>query len=52
MNNVVYGRTKEKLRNRIDVRLVSKKKRYLKWTSKQSYVSHIFDNDLAAIPKS
>ena len=51
MNNVVYGRTKENLRNRIDVRLVSKKKDYLKWISKQSDVSHVFDNDLAAMPK-
>ena len=40
------------LRNRIDVRLVSNKKDYLKWTSKLSYMSHkIFDNDLVAIRK-
>ena len=40
------------LRNRIDVRLVSNKKDYLKWTSKPSYMSHkIFDNDLVAIRK-
>ena len=52
MNNVVYGKTMENLRNRIDVKLVSNKKDYLKWTSKPSYMSHkIFDNDLVAIRK-
>ena len=33
MNNTVYGK------NRIDVKLVSNKKDYLKWTSKLSYMS-------------
>ena len=52
MNNAVYGKTMENLRNRIDVKLVSNKKDYLKWTSKPSYISHkIFDNDLVTIPK-
>ena len=42
----------ENLRNRIDVKLVSNKKDYLKWTSKPSYISHkIFDNYLVAIRK-
>ena len=42
----------ENLRNRIDVRLVSNKKDYLKWTSKPSYMSHkLLDNDLDAISK-
>ena len=37
----------------IDVRLVSNKKDYLKWTSKPSYMSQkIFDNDLVAIRRS
>ena len=50
MNNAVYGKTMENLRNRIDVKLVSNKKDYLKWTSKRSYMWHtIFDNDLIAI---
>ena len=36
--------------NRIDLKLVSNKKGYLKCTSKPSYMSHkIFDNDLFAI---
>ena len=40
----------EKLRNRIDVKLVSNLKDYLNWISKPSYISHkIFDNDLVAI---
>ena len=42
----------ESLRNRIDVRLVSNKKDYTKWTSKPSYMSRkTFDNDLVAIYK-
>ena len=43
----------EHLRNRIDVKLVNKKKDYLKCTSKPSYMLHkIFDNILVAICKS
>ena len=30
MNNAVYGKTKEKLKNRIDVKLGNNGKRYLK----------------------
>ena len=42
----------ENLRNRIDVKLVSNKKDYLKWTYKPSYTSHkIFDNELVPIRK-
>ena len=42
----------ENLRNRIDVKLVSNKRGYLKWTPKPSYISHkIFDNELVAICK-
>ena len=53
MNNVVYGKVVKNCRNRIDVKLVSNKKDYLKWTSKQSHMTHkIFDNDLVAIHKS
>ena len=40
------------LRNRVDVKLVSNKRDYLKRTSKPSYMSHkIFNNDLVAIRK-
>ena len=53
MNNAVYLKIMENLRNKIDVKLVSNKKGYLKWTSKPSCMSHkIFDNDLVAIRKS
>ena len=52
MNNGVYGKIIENLRNRINIKLVSNRKDYLKWTSKSRYMSHkIFDNDLVAIRK-
>ena len=52
MNNAVYGKTMENLRNRINVKLLSNKKDYLKWTSKPSYMSHkIFDRHLVTIRK-
>ena len=49
MNNAVYGKTMENLRNRIDVKLASNKKDYLK---RSSYMSQkIFDNNLVTIRK-
>ena len=52
MNNAVNGKAIEDLRNRINVKLVSNRKHYLKWASKPSYMSHkIFDIDLFAIRK-
>ena len=52
MNNAIYGKTMENLRNRIDVKLLSNKKDYLNWTSKLGYMLHkIFVNDLVAIRK-
>ena len=47
-NNAVNEKTMKNLRNGIDIRLISnKKKDYLKWTSKPSYMSqNIFDHDL------
>ena len=43
----------ENLTKRTDVRLVSNKKDYLKWTSKPNFKSQkIFDNDLVKIRKS
>ena len=40
IDNTLYGKTIENLKNAIDVRLVSNEKDYLKWTSKPSYMSH------------
>ena len=52
MNNAVYGKNIENLKNRIDVRLVSSRKDYLKLTSKPKYMSQkIFDNSLVTIRK-
>ena len=52
MKNTVYEKAMENLRNRINVKLLSNKKNYLKWTFKPSYMSHkIFDNDLVAMRK-
>ena len=53
MNNAVYGKTMENVRNRIAVKLVSNKKGYLKWTSNPNYMSNkMFENDLVGIGKS
>ena len=52
MNNVVYGETIKNWRNTINLKLVSNKKVYLKWTSRPGYMSlKIFDNDFVAIRK-
>ena len=52
MNNPAVGKYMEHLRNRIDVKLVSNKKDYLKLTSKPSIMSQkVLDNDLVAIRK-
>ena len=46
-------KNEENLRNITDVKLVSNKKDYLKWTSEPSYMSQkIVDNKLVAIRKS
>ena len=39
MNNAIYGKAIENLRNKIDVKLVNNKKDYLKCTSKPSFVA-------------
>ena len=52
MSNALYGKITKKIRNRIDVRLVSNKKDYLKWIPKPSYMSQkIIENDLVVILK-
>ena len=52
MNDAIYGKIMENLRNRINVKLVNNKKDYLKCTSRPSYMLHkIFENNLLAICK-
>ena len=52
MINSVYGRTMKDLQKRINVRLVSNEKDFLKYTSRPTCVTHkIFDKDYAAIHK-
>ena len=53
MNNAVYRKTMENLRNWIDVKLLNNENDYLKRTSKPSYMLHkIYDNNLIVIRKS
>ena len=53
MNNIIYGKLMENMRNRIDVKLVNNKEHYLKLASKPSYILHkIFDSKLVATQKS
>ena len=53
MNNAVYSKMMEDLRNRIGVGLANSEKKYLRCTSKPSYMSHkIFENNLVEIQKS
>ena len=52
MNNSVFGKTMEKLRKRVDVKLVTDEKKLSKFTSKPTYVSSkIFDENLVAVHK-
>ena len=52
MNNTAFGKAMENIRNRIDAKLVSIKKLYLKLISNLGYMSQeMFDNDLVAIRK-
>ena len=52
MKNALFGKIMENLRNRIEVKFLSNKKYYFKWTSKSSYMSHEkFNNDLVVIRK-
>ena len=48
--NSVYGKTMENLQKRINVRLVTNKKDFLKYTSRPTVITHkIFDKNSAAI---
>ena len=51
MINSVYGKTMKNLRKKINVRLVNNAKDFLRYTSKQTYITFgtIFDKDYAAI---
>ena len=50
MINSVYGKTMENLRKRINIRLVSNAKYFLKYTSRPTYVTHkLFDEGYASI---
>ena len=50
MINSVYGKTMKKLQKRINVRLVSNEKDFLKYTSRPTPITHkIFGKNYAAI---
>ena len=50
MINSVYGKTMENIQKRTNVRLVSKEKDFLKYTSRPTHINHkIFDKNYAAI---
>ena len=50
LNNAVYGKTMENLRNRIKIRVVKNSQDFIKYTSKPTCVNwKVFENNLAAI---
>ena len=50
MINSDYGKTMEHLRKRINVRLVNNAKKFLKYTSQPTYITHkIFGENYSAI---
>ena len=52
MNNSVFGKTMENIRKRVDVRLITDEKKFLKYVSKPTYVSSkIFNENLVAVHK-
>ena len=50
MNNSVYGKTMENLRERIKIRVVKNSQEFIKYTSKPTSVNwKVFENNLATI---
>ena len=50
MNNSVFGKTMENIRNRVDIRLVTRESQAKKLTSKPNYQHHtVFSENLAAV---
>ena len=50
MSNSAYGKTMEYLRKKINVRLVSNEKDFLKYTSRPTYITHkMFGKDYDVI---
>lgn len=50
MNNSIYGKTLEDVRKRLDIQIISSKKKLLKLVAKSSFVRcKIFNNDLVGV---
>ena len=50
MNNSVFGKTMENLRNRVDIKLVTREEKALKLFSKPDFISRtIFTDNLVAV---
>ena len=50
MINILFGKTMENLQNRINVKLVNNEKRFSKYTSRATHITHkIFGKNYAAI---
>ena len=49
MINFVYGKTKENLRKRINVKIINNEKDFLKYTSRPTHITHkVFNKNCAA----